>query len=71
MQDTPWYQSRTIWVSVLTVMAGILKQLGVVELEAETVDGLAGFVITGIGLAFAILRADTSTPIKGTAKAKK
>lgn len=69
--DTKWFESRTLWASFLTVIAGVLSASGAVEIPSDAPDKAAGAIITVIGIVMAILRADTSTPIAGTPKSKK
>ena len=57
----PWWQSRTLWVCALTVLAG----LGSIQ-----VDGKVGSAVAIVsGLAISVLRLFTNGPIAGTAAA--
>jgi len=59
----PWYQSRTLWLAVLTFVAGLVGFLQADEFVAEYPQ-----VVAGLGIALAVvqvaLRFLTSRPIK-------
>lgn len=56
-----WYQSKTIWFSVLTVVLGAATVFGYVP---EPSPEISGGLVTIIGAVFAVLRVVTSTPIE-------
>lgn len=74
--STPWYLSRTIWVSIVTTGVGIAAGVGLlpesvaayIEANAETAIS-ALLAVAGIGMG--ILRLDTSKPIQGAPKDRK
>jgi len=57
MQTKKWYNSRTIWFSVLTALVGILTVLNA-QFPTE------GWMITVIGVINVLLRIDTSTVLE-------
>lgn len=70
MQDTkPWYTSRLIWLSLALVAVPFLTDVQVVLSDNE----VSGFIVTGLGVLIAVLRALTSTGITvaGVAPAEK
>lgn len=66
MEATPkvWYESRTLWVNGLTVVAMILAFL----VETQTANGLpfsldARWLVLGLGIVNIVLRSVTSQPV--------
>jgi len=57
MQTKKWYNSRTIWFSVLTALVGILTVLNA-QFPTE------GWMITVVGVINVLLRIDTSTVLE-------
>lgn len=61
----PIWTSRTIWASIITLAAGLLTATGLVDLqltEAEVQDW-AGWIVTGLGALFGLLRLITKSPV--------
>jgi len=52
----PWYFSKTIWISVLTVMAGTIQLI-------EGQNLVTGAALASLGYIYMILRLATTTPI--------
>lgn len=55
----PWWQSKTIWVNLLTVLIMIFTDVQVLDLSAETLSGIT-FLLALLNIA---LRVVTSTTI--------
>lgn len=52
-----WYQSKTIWLAIITALIGILTAFGTAYPEA-------GWLLTTIGVLNAMLRLGTNSEIK-------
>lgn len=55
----PWYQSRTVWAAIITVLAVVLGEFGVPLTEAdqaEVLDNIMAVVAGGGGLAAVYFR---------------
>jgi len=61
-----WYQSRTIWSSILRGVAGILTSLALVlNGELLFIDFLPGLITTLWGIVDVIIRTKTTQPLAG------
>jgi uncharacterized membrane protein len=58
---TLWYESKTLWVAVLTGLLGIATVL--VSEDLVTKD-IAGFILMGVAVLQGILRVITTGPIR-------
>lgn len=66
MDAKPVWQSRTVWASAISLIAGLLFSAGVVDVEAtsDQIQAWAGTAVAAMGLIFGVLRLITKTPIK-------
>jgi len=62
----PVWASRTIWASVITLAIGLLTATGLVDLQlSETeIQDWAGWIVTGLGALFGLLRLFTKSPVR-------
>jgi hypothetical protein len=60
----PWWQSKTIWISVLTVIVGATEYLDLIRVDEET----KSLILAVIGIATILLRLLTSEPIRNSPK---
>jgi len=67
----PWWKSKTMWVSIITIVAGAFS--GLVDQNLVTNPKIVSVILTVVGILNLVLRMVTSTPVvakKPTAEPK-